>query len=75
MQNKQWVTNFKLLRVTITDSFRWAKHITVVTTKASKHLWFIKKLKQAGVSQSDLVCYYEVVWNAQSGTHLNSQMH
>ena len=32
-----------------------------VTTKASKRLWFLKKLKRAGEPQSDLVNYYKAV--------------
>ena len=32
-----------------------------VTTKTSKHLWFLEKLKRAAVSQSDLAYYYEMV--------------
>jgi len=55
------VTSFKLLGVTVTDSLRWGNHIAAVTAKASKHLWFLKKLKRAGIAQPDLVYYYEAV--------------
>ena len=55
------VTSFKLLGVTVTDSLRWDDHIDAITAKASKRLWFLKKLKRAGVSQSDLNYYYEAV--------------
>ena len=36
-------------------------HISTVTSKAAKRLWFLKKLKRAGVSQEDLVYYYQAV--------------
>ena len=45
------MTSYKLLGVTI----EWADHIATVTSKAAKRLWFLKKLKPAGVSQEDLV--------------------
>jgi len=51
----------KLLGVTITDSLRWGDYTATITAKASKCLWFMKKLKRAGVSQSDLVYSYEAV--------------
>jgi len=54
-------TSFKLLGVTVTDSLRWGDHVAAVTAMASKRLWLFKKLKRAGVPQSDLVYYYEAV--------------
>ena len=60
-QTIEQVTSFKLLGVTVTDLLRWGNHVAAVTTKASKRLRFLKKLKRAGVPQSDLVYYYEVV--------------
>ena len=36
---------------------KWYDHIDVITSKAAKRLWFLKKLKQAGVS----VSYYQTV--------------
>jgi len=32
-----------------------------MTSKAAKCLWFLKKLKRSGVSQADLVYYYQAV--------------
>ena len=59
--NVEQVTSYKLLGVTIDASLKWADHITTVTSKAAKRLWFLKKLKRAGVSQEDLVYYYQAV--------------
>jgi hypothetical protein len=60
-QNVQQVTSFKLLGVTMNDALKWDDHIAAVTSKAAKRLWFLKKLKRAGVSQADLVYYYQAV--------------
>jgi glutamyl/glutaminyl-tRNA synthetase len=57
----QQVTSFKLLGVTMNDALKWDDHIAAVTSKAAKRLWFLKKLKRAGVSQADLVYYYQAV--------------
>ena len=55
-QTVELVTSFKILAVTVVDSLKWSDHIAAVTTKTAKCLWFLKKLKRAGVglSQSDL---------------------
>lgn len=60
-QNVEQVTSFKLLGVTINNALKWDDHIAAVTSKAAKRLWFLKKLKRAGVSQADLVYYYQAV--------------
>jgi len=59
--NVEQVTSFKLLGVTINDALQWDDHIAAVTSKTAKRLWFLKKLKRAGVSQADLVYYYQAV--------------
>ena len=43
------LTSFKLLGITATNSLRWGDHVAAVTAKASKRLWFFKKLKRAGL--------------------------
>ena len=55
------VSVYKLLGVMITSSLKWDDHIDVITAKAAKRLWFLKKLKRAGVSTDDLVHYYQAV--------------
>ena len=44
----------------ISDSLQWDDH-TDNTPKAAKRLWFLKKLRWAGVSVHDLVRYYQTV--------------
>jgi len=44
----------------ISDSLQWDDH-TDITPKAAKRLWFLKKLRWAGVSVDDLVRYYQTV--------------
>jgi len=51
----------KLLRVTIINSLKWDDHITAVTPKTAKRLWFLKKLKRAGVSQTNVVYFNQAV--------------
>jgi len=55
------VSVFKLLGVTINNSLRWSEHIESITSKANKRLWFLERLKWAGVSQNNLVYYYEAI--------------
>jgi len=52
---------YKLLGVTINCTLKWDDHVATVASKAAKHLWFLKKLKRAGVSVDDLVHYYQSV--------------
>ena len=55
------VSTYKLFGVMINSSLKWDDHIDAIITKAAKRLWFLKKLKQAGVSVDDLVHYYQSV--------------
>ena len=52
---------YKLLGVTINCTLKWDDHVATVASKAAKRLWFLKKLKRAGVSVDDLVHYYQTV--------------
>ena len=52
---------FKLLGVMISHTLLWDDHITVITAKAAKRMWFLKKLKRAGISIEDLTYYYQAV--------------
>ena len=53
-------STYKLLGVMINSSLKWDDHIDIMT-KAAKRLWFLKKLKRAGVSVDDLLYYYQSV--------------
>jgi len=43
------VSTLKLLGLNFNASLLWSVHITIITTKASKRLYFLKQLKRAGV--------------------------
>jgi len=55
------VQTFKLLGVVISHTLSWDDHITAITAKAAKRMWFLKKLKRADVSTEDLTYYYQAV--------------
>jgi len=55
------VQTFKLLGVMISHTLLWDDHITAITAKAAERMWFLKKLKRAGVSTEDLTYYYQAV--------------
>jgi len=40
---------------------KWDDHVAAITSKAGKRLWFMKQLRKAGVSQDDLMFYYQSV--------------
>ena len=41
----QQVTQYKLLGVTINAALKWDDHVDVITSKAARRLWFLKKLQ------------------------------
>jgi len=51
----QQVPEYKFLGVTVNSRLKWDDHIAAITSKAAKRLWFLKRLKRAGVSREDLV--------------------
>ena len=54
----QIVKDAKLLGVTISGDLTWNAHITEVTKKAAKRLYFLVQLKRALVPQKDLRLFY-----------------
>ena len=52
------VKDAKLLGVTISGDLTWNAHITEVTKKAAKRLYFLVQLKRARVPQKDLCLFY-----------------
>ena len=52
------VKDAKLLGVTISGDLTWNAHITEVTKKAAKRLYFLVQLKRARVPQKDLCFFY-----------------
>jgi len=57
----QRVSVYKILGVTVNSDLKWDDHVAVITSKAGKRLWFMKQLRKAGVSQDDLMFYYQSV--------------
>ena len=57
----QRVTEYKLLGVTVNATLKWDDHVNAITSKAAKRLWFLKKLKRAGVDKQDLVYFFLTV--------------
>ena len=52
------VTSTKLLGLTIANDLSWNDHVTEITKKASKRLYFLTQLKRAGVPKQDLALFY-----------------
>ena len=57
----QQVSQYKLLGVIINTGLKWDDHVNAITSKAAKRLWFLKKLKRAGVSREDLLNFFQAV--------------
>ena len=55
------VSVYKILGVMVNSDLKWDDHVAVITSKAGKRLWFMKQLRKAGVSQDDLMFYYQSV--------------
>ena len=52
------VTSTKLLGLTIANDLTWSDHVTEITKKANKRLYFLTQLKRAGVPKQDLALFY-----------------
>ena len=52
------VTSTKLLGLTIANDLSWNDHVTEISKKASKRLYFLTRLKRAGVPKQDLALFY-----------------
>jgi len=55
------VRTFKLLGLHVTDTMKWHEHVSNVCSKAAKRLHFLKMLKHAGMSNDNLLYYYQSV--------------
>ena len=55
------VSKYKILGVMVNSDLKWDDHVTAITSKAGKRLWFMKQLRRAGVCQDDLLYYYQAV--------------
>ena len=59
--NIERVQSAKLLGVMISENLKWSEHVNYIHPKASKRLYYLRQLKQAGLSQSDLLKVYETL--------------
>ena len=48
-------------QVTVGQSLKWNEHVANICSKLNKRLYFLKQLKQAGMSTGDLLCFYKSV--------------
>lgn len=55
------VESFKLLGLMITDKLTWNDNTSLICSKASKRLHFLKMLKRSGMPTTDLLYYYTAV--------------
>jgi len=55
------VEAFKLLGLMVTDTLTWNDNTSLICSKASKRLHFLKLLKRSGMPTTDLVYYYTAV--------------
>ena len=55
---RQQVSQYKLLGVIINTGLKWDDHVNDIK---AKRLWFLKKLKRAGVSGEDLLHFFQAV--------------
>jgi len=55
------VKKFKLLGITINDKLKWNEHVDSICAKVNKRLYFLKKLRRANMSGSDLLFYYKSI--------------
>ena len=59
------VKKFKLLGITINDKLKWNEHVDSICAKVNKRLYFLKKLRRANMSGSDLLFYYKSIIRRQ----------
>ena len=57
-QKIERVPKFKLLGIIFNDKLTWHDHVEYICTKASRRLYFLRMLKRAGRSPSDICDVY-----------------
>ena len=57
-EQTELVTSTKLLGLTIASDLTWNEHVTEITKKASKRLYFLTQLKRARAPKQDLAMFY-----------------
>jgi hypothetical protein len=66
------VSESTCLCVIINEDLKLGKHVNYITEKASKRLFYLRQLKYAGLSKSDLIKVYKsrTRTHAQCGQHV-----
>ena len=52
---------YKILGVMVNSDLKWHDQMANISSKAGKRLRFMKQLRKAGISQDDLLYYYQSV--------------
>ena len=56
----------KILGVMLQDDLKWEAHVKQMTTKASKKIWLLRRMKQLGVDEATITSY----WKMEGLVHL-----
>jgi hypothetical protein len=56
----------KILGVIVQNDLRWGAQVKQMTTKASKKLWLLRRMKQLGVDETTITTY----WKSEGRCHL-----
>jgi hypothetical protein len=56
----------KILGVIVQDDLRWGAQVKQMTTKASKKLWLLRRMKQLGIDEATITTY----WKSEGRCHL-----
>lgn len=52
-------SELKILGVQIQDDLKWGAQIKQMTTKASKKIWLLRRMKQVGIDEATIVQYWK----------------
>ena len=57
-QEIEVVEEMRVLGITITSDMKWATNTNIMVTRANKKLWVLRRLKDSGAKEDDLVDIY-----------------
>ena len=52
------VKSAKILGITVRSDLKWIDHVDNITMKASRRIYLLKQLKQAGIDRKSLILFY-----------------
>jgi len=56
-----WVSTLKLLSVYISNDQKWTQHVDAALAKTASCLYFLRQLKRAGATSSNLICFHRII--------------